>query len=95
MEDRSLTHMSVVVPASDSWTTPSGSSEPGLRVHVSLPTTPTSQPVPVLILLDGDFMFLTATEFARTLGLVSLGDFPPVAVRNMKSPSRRTRTGTG
>ena len=80
MEDHSLTRMSVVVPASDSWTAPSGSSEPGLRVHLSLPTTPTSQPVPVLVLLDGDFMFLTATEFARTLGLMSLGDFPPVAV---------------
>lgn len=70
----------VVVPASERWVVSTPSVEPGLRVTLSMPTNATTRPVPVLVVLDGDFMFLSATEFVRTLGLVTLGDFPPVAV---------------
>ena len=68
------------LPASAHWVIPSGSDEPGLRVTLSYPAGNVTNPVPLLVLLDGDFLLLTATEFARTVHLVSLGVFPPVAV---------------
>jgi predicted alpha/beta superfamily hydrolase len=68
------------VPASESWLVPSGSDLPGLRVTLALPTGQVTTSTPVVLLLDGDFLFLTATEFARTVNLVTLGEFPSVAV---------------
>ena len=75
-----MMHEPVSLPGSACWLVPSGTDEPGLRVSLSFPTGTVVGPVPVLVLLDGDFLFLTATEFARTVNLVSLGVFPPVAV---------------
>jgi len=69
----------VVLPASASWTIPSGTDQPGWRVRLSYPQG-VSGPVPVVVLLDGDFLFLTATEVVRTLQLVGMGEFPAVAV---------------
>jgi predicted alpha/beta superfamily hydrolase len=66
--------------ASESWTIPSANGEAGLRINLALPPRGKNEPVPTLVVLDGDFMFLTAVEFARTLNLVTLGDFPPVTV---------------
>lgn len=68
-----------VVPNSASWTIPSGDDQPGWRVSLSCPAG-ASGPVPVVVLLDGDFLFLTATEVARTFQLVTMGEFPPIAV---------------
>ncbi len=69
-----------VLPASTTWTVPSGTTEPGLRVSLALPTGRMDQRTPVVVLLDGDFLFLTAVEFARTVNLVTLGEFPSLAV---------------
>lgn len=70
----------VSLAASERWTIPSGGEGPGLRIALSHPAGRVTGPVPVLLLLDGDFMHLTATEFVRTVNLVTVGDFPPVAV---------------
>lgn len=69
-----------VLPASEGWTIPSGSDASGLRIALSSPARVTSGPLPLIVLLDGDFLFLTATEFVRTANLVTMGDFPAVAV---------------
>lgn len=47
---------------------------------LALPTLGLSPHTPVVVLLDGDFLFLTATEFARTVSLVTVGEFPPMAI---------------
>lgn len=70
----------VALPASAQWTIPAAGDLAGLRVSVAHPATPQEGPTPSLLLLDGDFLFLTATEFARTLNLVTMGDFPPLVV---------------
>lgn len=70
----------VVLPASERWTVTPEGHETGIRVTLSLPVGVTSGNVPLLVLLDGDTMFLTATEFARTANLVTMGTFPPVAI---------------
>lgn len=70
----------VIVPRSQAFTVPGREGETGIRVSLALPPRPTDSPVPVVLLLDGDFMFLAATEFARTVNLVTMGDFPPLAV---------------
>lgn len=69
-----------VLPSSESWTIPSHSGAAGLRVSLAYPPGSTTGVVPLLLLLDGDFLFLGATELVRTLNLVTVGDFPPVAV---------------
>lgn len=70
----------VVLPASETWTIlPDGDSR-GIRVSLALPAGQPAGSVPLLVLLDGDTMFLTATEFARTVNLVTMGTFPPVAI---------------
>lgn len=69
-----------VLPASEQWTTSSETGETGLRVTLAYPSGGAEGEVPVVFLLDGDFLFLTATEFVRTLHLVTMGDFPQVAV---------------
>lgn len=70
----------VILPASDKWTVSPEGHEVGIRVTLSHPVGAPSGPVPLLVLLDGDTMFLTATEFARTVNLVTMGTFPPVAI---------------
>lgn len=50
-----------------------------LHVAVAFPMRP-SGPVPLLLLLDGQSLFLTALEFARTVSLVTMGALPPVCV---------------
>ena len=70
----------VVLPASDRWTVPNTGGGAGVRVTLSLPLGQGPGPVHMLVLLDGDTMFLTATEFARTVRLVSLGTLAPIAV---------------
>lgn len=66
--------------ASEKWTVPSDHESGGLRVTMSLPLDPGDGEVCLLLLLDGDTMFLTATEFARTVRRVTLGELPPVVV---------------
>lgn len=70
----------VVVPASERWTHPDAAGGAGLRVTLSVPVFREDAPVHVLVVFDGDTMFLTATEFARTIRMVSLGTYPQVAV---------------
>jgi len=50
-------------------------------LHVALATPAhAAGPVPLVLLLDGQTMFLTAVEFARTVQLVTMGALPPLAV---------------
>lgn len=62
-----------VVPGTDSWM------EGDLHVALATPRG-ANGPVPLVMLLDGQSMFLTATEFTRTVTMVSMGALPPVAV---------------
>lgn len=50
-----------------------------LHVALALPLG-TKEPVPLLLLLDGQSMFLTATEYSRTVSHVTMGALPPIAV---------------
>lgn len=61
------------VPGTDTWM------EGDLRVVLSTPLG-AAGPVPLLVLLDGQTMFLTATEYSRTVHSVTMGALPPVAV---------------
>ena len=70
----------VSLTASEKWTVPTGHETGGLRVSLSLPMDAGDGETALLVLLDGDTMFLTATEFARTVRRVTLGELPPVAV---------------
>lgn len=50
-------------------------------VHVALAVPARAEgPVPLLVLLDGQSLFLTAVEHSRTVTLVTLGALSPVAV---------------
>ena len=72
-----------VVPHTDTWL------EGDLHVALALPQG-SSGPVPAIVLLDGQTIFLTAAEYARTVSLVTMGALPPLAVvgvwRNAASP---------
>jgi predicted alpha/beta superfamily hydrolase len=70
----------VVVPSTHRWTVADPDGGSGLRVTLALPPDRAKGPVHVVVLLDGDTMFLTATEFVRTVRHVSMGTFPQVAV---------------
>lgn len=70
----------VILPDSERWTVTPAGEEVGIRVTLALPVGKPKEDVPVLVLLDGDTMFLTATEFTRTVNLVTMGTFPPVAI---------------
>lgn len=70
----------LTLPSTARWTIPPVGDLSGLRVTVSYPARGTSSKIPALILLDGDTMFLTATEFVRTVNLVTAGEFPQVAI---------------
>lgn len=62
-----------VVPGTDTWMEDD--------LHVALAVPPGHQgPVPLLLLLDGRTMFLTAAEYARTVTLVTMGALPPLAI---------------
>lgn len=50
------------------------------RVTLTLPLLPTTGPVPLLVMLDGDTMVLTATETARTISVTTMGALGPVAL---------------
>ena len=70
----------VVLPASARWTIPGESATAGLRVSLAMPMTRSKEPVRALLVLDGDSLFHTATEFVRTVRHVTMGHFPQVAV---------------
>lgn len=62
-----------VVPGTDTWMEDD--------LHVALAVPPHAQgPLPLLVLLDGQSMFLTAAEYARTVTLVTMGALPPIAI---------------
>lgn len=62
-----------VVPGTETWMVGD--------LHVALAVPPRHEgPLPLLLLLDGRTMFLTATEHARTLTQVTMGTLPPVAI---------------
>ena len=61
------------VPSTDTWM------EGDLHVALATPAHATG-PIPLVLLLDGQTMFLTAVEFARTVQLVTMGALPPLAV---------------
>ena len=62
-----------VLPASEYWR------QGDLHVALARPMSATG-PVPLVVLLDGHTMFLSAAEFARTVSLVTMGTLPPLAV---------------
>jgi hypothetical protein len=68
------------VPHSDHWVHDSAAVGARFRVSLTTPLFPTDAPVPLLVLLDGDTMLLTATEAARTISISTLGALGPVAM---------------
>ena len=70
----------VVLPSSDAWVIDSARTGARYRVNLSLPSISTNAPVPLLVVLDGDTMFFSATEFIRTTNVVTLGTMPSMAV---------------
>lgn len=69
----------VTVPNSQHWTHESTVSGAGYRVTLTTPLFPAEGPVPLLVMLDGDTMLLTATETARTISVSTMGALGPVA----------------
>lgn len=49
------------------------------RITLTMPLAPLDGPVPLVVMLDGHTMILTATEMSRTVSLVTMGTLPPVA----------------
>lgn len=72
--------MSVELPNSRSWILEPTNVDASYRIDVALPERTPEGGVPLLIVLDGTAMFLTAAEFARTVGLVTMGELPQMAV---------------
>lgn len=70
----------VRVTNSDQWVQDSATVGARFRVSLTTPLFPTDGPVPLLVLLDGDTMLLTATETARTISISTLGSLGPVAM---------------
>lgn len=68
------------VTNSDCWTHTSVTTGENYRVTLTLPLFPTTEPVPVLFILDGDTMILTATETARSITVSTMGALGPVAM---------------
>jgi hypothetical protein len=62
-----------LVPRTDTWR------QDDLHVALASPSR-TSGPVPTVVLLDGQSMFLTAVEFSRTVSLLTGGALPPMAI---------------
>ena len=67
------------VANTDHWMHHSTAVDGRFQVTLSTPLFPSDGPVPLLVLLDGHTMLLTATEASRTMSLVSMGTLPPVA----------------
>ena len=70
----------IVVANSARWTVADPANGAGVRVTLSMPIDKVDSPVDLLVLLDGDTMFQTATEFSRTVRRVTMGNLPPLAV---------------
>ena len=69
----------VTVPNSQHWTHDSAVSGARYRVSLTTPLFPAKGPLPLLVMLDGDTMLLTATETARTISVSTMGALGPVA----------------
>lgn len=67
------------VPNSDRWIHHSSEVGAPFRVSLTLPLLPVTGPVPLVVMLDGDTMVLTATETARTISISTMGALGPVA----------------
>lgn len=70
----------VQVENSEQWIHDSDAVDARFRIALTLPLTATTDPVPLLVILDGDTMLLTATETARTMTVSTLGALGPVAM---------------
>lgn len=70
----------VTIPDSRAWLVPGRSGQPGLRVNLALPAKADDTPVHVVVVLDGEWLFLTAVEFARVVRSMLPTQFPPIAV---------------
>ena len=68
------------VTNSDHWVHDSATVGARYRTSLTTPLFPTEGPVPLLVILDGDTMLLTATEVARTISISTLGALGPVAM---------------
>jgi hypothetical protein len=72
--------MPVEVPHSHSFVLESSRVDASYRVDVASPGSDAGGPVGAVVVLDGSAMFLTATEFARTVSRVTVGELPKLAV---------------
>ena len=70
----------ITVPRTDSWTHVSAENGRQYRVTLSLPAGTGEGPRPLLVMLDGETMILTATEFVRTQNATMPGLITPVAL---------------
>jgi len=70
----------LTVSNSESWVHQSTITGAGYRITLTMPLWPTPEPVPLLVILDGDTMILTATETARQITVSTLGSLGPVAM---------------
>ena len=70
----------VTIACTEKWTVADANGDAGVRVTLSLPVDTADDVTHLLVLLDGDTMFLTATEFARTVRRVTQGMLPQIAV---------------
>lgn len=70
----------VTVGDTERWSYRSKVTGASYRVTLTLPPRRTEAPIPVLVLLDGETMILTATEFLRTLNATASGIIGPVAL---------------
>ena len=68
------------VANSETWTHSSTANGERYRVTLTTPMFPTKDPVPLLVVLDGDTMILTATEAARSISVSTMGALGPVAM---------------
>lgn len=64
---------------SDHWMHDSAAVGARFRITLTTPLFPSDGPVPLVVMLDGHTMVLTATEMSRTVSMVTMGTLPPVA----------------
>jgi hypothetical protein len=69
-----------VVGGSEEWMVASSHVGDELRVTLFEPVPPVDEPVPLMVLLDGAGLMLSAAEFVRRTRLLSMFTLPPVAV---------------
>lgn len=70
----------VTVPRTERWIHTSRANGAAYRLTLSLPAGTGNKPVPLLVLLDGETMILTATEFVRAQNATMPGLISPVAL---------------